>query len=313
MTLLVSLVASAALALPLRAATYNVGALSARDSHARFTDIAATIERSGFPELLALEEVADDDGLIDSGHTGAKASLGKLAEALIQAGGPVYQVLQFDPVNGSDGGPPGANIRCVLMVNGASATRAAPLFANDPAFSDTRKPLHAQLTMADGTIDVVVVHLSAAPYGKSKRALQAQRLAAWARQHAKNDLVVLGDFNATADEPVWPALRAAGLFDTTMTPLPTHESGHAFDRIFITERLMALQPAQVMPRTAGSDHALVWVPLQRQVAEPQGGCSYAPTSHKPMWWWLLLMVCKRWRPAAIRRCGQGLTCGSIRR
>ena len=298
MTGLVSLialasVASAATTLPLRAATYNVAVLSARDSDARFADIAGTVKRSGFPELLALQEIADDDGLSDSGDVSAHASLRKLQEALTRAGGPIYKALYVDPENNNDGGPPGANIRCVLLINVQARATAGPLFLNDPAFADTRKPLHVHVDLADGALDVVVVHLSATPSATAKRATQAQRLADWVRQHAERDLIVMGDFNAIDGEAVWPTLSRAGLIDTSVQGEPTHQSGHAFDRILISDGLQVSHPPAVMPRTAGSDHALVWAPLRPRGEVQNAGCTYTPKPTPSLGFLLLFAYAQR--------------------
>ncbi|MDX2020521.1 MAG: endonuclease/exonuclease/phosphatase family protein [Deltaproteobacteria bacterium] len=312
MTFLAPLLASALVALPWRVATYNVAALSARDSEARFMSIAATIKASGFPEVVALQEVADNDGVVNSGNTRADASLAKLQQAITQAAGPTYKTIQFEPVDNSEGGPPGANIRNVLLLHAnLHVADVERLFASDAAFNDTRKPLHARVTVQDTAVDIVVVHLSAAPHAEQKRIEQTQRLAAWVRAQRRGEIIVMGDFNAAHDDLVWPTLRSAGLRDAAAHVVATHESGQAFDRIFIGDALDAVAPGQVMPQTAASDHALVWVPLQQREASVNGGCQYAPRPSGFGWWPLVLLVCKRWRRSVLRRCGKTRTCGSI--
>ena len=248
----------------LRIATYNVQALSARDSEARFIDVARVIASSGFPAIVALQEIADDDGDAVSANASAEATLQRLVTHVQRAGGPVYRTLSVSPALNADGGPPGANIRSVVLTTLDADGMVAALWPDAPEFNDTRKPLSVRIKVADEAIALLTVHLSASPARAAKRQQQAQHVARWAateRQGART--IVLGDFNATADENVWPTLMQAGLHDTTAAPaFPTHQSGHAFDRIFVGAGLAPLGTAHVMPRTAGSDHALVWVDLQ---------------------------------------------------
>jgi len=93
-------------------ATYNVENLSPASGAAVFAghaDIIVNHLRS--PDLLAIEEVQDNSGPADDGVTDASTTWGMLIQAIQAAGGPVYQYRQIDPLNDTDGGVPGGNIR----------------------------------------------------------------------------------------------------------------------------------------------------------------------------------------------------------
>ena len=63
------------------------------------------------PDVVALEEVQDNDGPANSAVTDASLTFQQLIAAIQAAGGPTYQFRQIDPVDDQDGGEPGGNIR----------------------------------------------------------------------------------------------------------------------------------------------------------------------------------------------------------
>ncbi|MGH2673284.1 MAG: Ig-like domain-containing protein, partial [Actinomycetota bacterium] len=92
--------------------TYNVENLDPGDSaavFARHADLIVDNLRS--PDLLAIEEIQDNDGPTNSTVTDASLTWDLLISAIQAAGGPVYEYRQIDPVDDQDGGQPGANIR----------------------------------------------------------------------------------------------------------------------------------------------------------------------------------------------------------
>jgi predicted extracellular nuclease len=102
----------------LTVATFNVENLDALDSPAKYSKVAATIvEGLGAPDLLALQEVQDENGTIDDGTVSAAGTLGRLVDEIVSVGGPLYEYHQIDPENNADGGSPGANIRVAFLVN----------------------------------------------------------------------------------------------------------------------------------------------------------------------------------------------------
>jgi predicted extracellular nuclease len=91
--------------------TYNVENLDPGDAAAFARHAGLIVGNLRSPDLLAIEEVQDNDGATDSAVTDASVTWGLLIDAIRAAGGPDYQYRQIDPVDDQDGGEPGGNIR----------------------------------------------------------------------------------------------------------------------------------------------------------------------------------------------------------
>jgi predicted extracellular nuclease len=92
-------------------ATYNVLNLHPGVGE-RMDRLAATIVRElGSPDLIALQEMQDASGPADDGVVAGAPTFERLIRAIETAGGPTYSFRQIDPVDGSEGGQPGGNIR----------------------------------------------------------------------------------------------------------------------------------------------------------------------------------------------------------
>jgi hypothetical protein len=167
--------------------TYNVENLDPGDgaAFARHADLIVNHLRS--PDLLAIEEIQDNDGATNSAVTDASVTWAMLIAAITAAGGPFYEYRQIDPVDDQDGGQPGGNIRVgflfrtdrglefidrpggdsttpVTVVDhpsgprlSASPGRVAP---GDASFTDTRKPLAGEFRMNGKHMIVIANHLS---------------------------------------------------------------------------------------------------------------------------------------------------------
>lgn len=100
----------------LAVATYNVENLDPSDTtferHA-----AAIVNNLKSPDIVSLEEIQDDNGAKDDGTVTAGATVARLIDAIVAAGGPTYDWRAVDPVNDQDGGEPGGNIRQVFLFN----------------------------------------------------------------------------------------------------------------------------------------------------------------------------------------------------
>ncbi|KAL1639943.1 hypothetical protein SLS58_007369 [Diplodia intermedia] len=172
--------------------SYNVENLSPTSPH--LPSIAAHIvTHLASPALLFLQEIQDDTGpSTGDGVTSSNRTLSALVAAIAAAGGPAtYAAAAIDPVDGADGGQPGANIRvaylydtarlALLNPNPGSATdAAAPLSptqlsfnpgridpANAAAWSDSRKPLAALWETTDGSGRLWTVNVHWASKGGS--------------------------------------------------------------------------------------------------------------------------------------------------
>jgi predicted extracellular nuclease len=107
----------------LSVATYNVENLAANNPAAKFARLAeAVVTNLGTPDILALEEIQDNNGATDNGVVAADQTVAKFIAAIQAAGGPTYAWRSIDPNDGTDGGEPGGNIRQVFLFNPARAT-----------------------------------------------------------------------------------------------------------------------------------------------------------------------------------------------
>ncbi|MFI9234563.1 endonuclease/exonuclease/phosphatase family protein [Streptomyces sp. NPDC053079] len=171
----------------LAVATYNVENLSPKTPQAKFDRLAAALVTNlASPDVVALEEVQDDNGTTNDGVVDAGQTLKKLTDAIVAAGGPAYAWRQINPVDGKDGGQPGGNIRTAFLFNparvsfkdvpggdattpvkvsregGKAALSASPgrIDPANPAWTNSRKPLAGQFSFRGRDVFVVVNHFN---------------------------------------------------------------------------------------------------------------------------------------------------------
>ncbi|RLV08189.1 endonuclease/exonuclease/phosphatase [Streptomyces griseocarneus] len=171
----------------LAVATYNLENLSPKAPQAKFDRLAgALVTNLAAPDVVALEEVQDDNGTTDDGTVSAGQTLRRLTDAIRAAGGPAYEWRQIDPVNDQDGGQPGGNIRTAFLFNparvsfddrpggdsttavravregGKAALSASPgrIAPADAAWTNSRKPLAGQFTFRGQRVFVVANHFN---------------------------------------------------------------------------------------------------------------------------------------------------------
>jgi hypothetical protein len=218
----------------LRVASFNVENLDPGDG-GRVEELGAWIaERLRAPDLVALQEVQDGDGPLDSGEVGGTATWTALVEAIEAAGGPRYAFVELPPEDGADGGEPGGNIRVGYLYDPGrlslvprSLERWLDLDPSDgDAFAASRKPLAAEFVFEGTRCLVVNLHWTARGGGSpafgalqpprvgglERRTAQAAEVRARldARLGAEPGLcaVVLGDLNEVPGAA--PLLRLAG-------------------------------------------------------------------------------------------------------
>jgi uncharacterized protein len=120
---LAPVVATAAVKKQVSIATYNVENLAPSDPASKFAALGQGIVTNlASPDIIAVEEVQDNDGATDDGVVAADQTISKLTAAVVAAGGPQYDSREIDPVNDQDGGEPGGNIRVVFLYNPAKVT-----------------------------------------------------------------------------------------------------------------------------------------------------------------------------------------------
>ena len=187
------------------------------------------------PDIITLIEVQDNNGGVNDGTVDGVKSGEKLAQRIKSLGGPDYKYTEIAPVNGKDGGKPGANIRVAYLYNPKRVTligkekggsEEAARFVNghleknpariDPTsvhFEKVRKSLAAEFEFKGERIVVIANHLKSklgddAIYGsnqpsventKAKRIEEAKILNAFIkeglRQNPNLKFVLTGDFN----------------------------------------------------------------------------------------------------------------------
>ncbi|MFI8422558.1 endonuclease/exonuclease/phosphatase family protein [Streptomyces sp. NPDC085479] len=207
----------------LAVATYNVENLDPSDPQEKFDALAkAVVENLAAPDVLALEEIQDDNGATNDGTVSAGQTLKKFTDAIVAAGGPAYEWRSIDPENNKDGGEPGGNIRQVFLFNpervsfvdraGGDATTATGVTGAkgraaltlspgriDPAnaaWEASRKPLAGEFSFRGRTVFVIANHFGSKggdqaltsqfqPPNRSseaKRLLQAQAVNAFVKE-----------------------------------------------------------------------------------------------------------------------------------
>ena len=172
----------------LTVASFNVENLSPADPPAKFARLAGLIvDNLRSPNIVAVQEIQDNDGPANSAVTDATQTFQQLIAAIQEAGGPTYQFRQIDPVDDEDGGQPGGNIRVGLLFRtdgglafvdrpGATPTTANAVTGTnnkvqlvyspgriDPqneAWTDSRKPLAAEFRFRGQTLFVIVDHFN---------------------------------------------------------------------------------------------------------------------------------------------------------
>ncbi|MFE3147490.1 endonuclease/exonuclease/phosphatase family protein [Streptomyces sp. NPDC059218] len=171
----------------LAVATYNVENLDPSDPQEKFDALAAAVvDNLASPDIVALEEIQDNNGAKSDGTVAADVTVKKFTDAIVAAGGPAYDWRSIDPEDKKDGGEPGGNIRQVFLFNpervsftdraGGDATTATDVARvrgraaltlspgridpANPAWENSRKPLAGEFSFRGRTVFVVANHFA---------------------------------------------------------------------------------------------------------------------------------------------------------
>jgi predicted extracellular nuclease len=138
-------------------ATYNVENLAPSDPASKYSALGTDLVTNlASPDIVAVEEVQDNDGATDDGVVAADQTIAKLTAAISAAGGPSYSSEEIDPVNDQDGGEPGGNIRVVYLYNPAVVSFVpGTMGAGDSTTATAVTTVNGQpaLTLSPGRID----------------------------------------------------------------------------------------------------------------------------------------------------------------
>ena len=103
---------------------YNVENMNPNSTHigAIATHISSFLNT---PDLLFLQEVQDNDGILNVGVVEGSETLNALSSAIFAISGVQYNYTEISPVNNQDGGVPGGNIRVAYLYNPAVLSLSA--------------------------------------------------------------------------------------------------------------------------------------------------------------------------------------------
>ena len=253
----------------LKVATFNVENLSPVDPQSKFNDLADVIVTNlRSPGIIVAEEIQDNDGPANTTVVAADQTFARLIQTIEAVGGPTYDWRAIDPVDDQDGGQPGGNIRVgflfrtdlpdLAFVDRAGGGPTTPVEVgtvdkkaqlssspgridpNDPAFSNSRKPLAAEFVWRGKTVFVVANHWNSKGgdnplFGRfqppvavteTQRAAQATAVAAFVQEifdiQPNANVVLAGDLNDFDYSAAVGILTETGMLDLPST-LPDSE------------------------------------------------------------------------------------------
>jgi uncharacterized protein len=204
--------------------TFNLENLDPSDPQSKFDDLAALIVHNmGSPDLIAVEEIQDNNGPVNNGVVDADVTFGMLIAAIQAQGGPLYDFRQINPVNNQDGGEPGGNIRVGFMFNsdrgltfidrpGGGSTDAVQVVPGpgnqgpqltfspgridpaNPAWNFSRKPLVGEFKFRGNNLFVIANHFASKSgdqplFGRFQPPSRISEVQRWQQAQVENNFV----------------------------------------------------------------------------------------------------------------------------
>lgn len=181
----------------LAVATFNVENLAPSDPATKYDRLAHQITTNlGSPDVIALEEIQDNNGVQNDGTVDSSTTVRKLAQSIASAGGPAYEARWVNPIDGQDGGAPGGNIRQVFLFR----------TDRDLTFVDAGEPDSATATGVTGTGRKTALTVSPGRIDPTNPAFADSRkpLVGQFRFHGQNVFVIANHFNSKGgDDPIF--------------------------------------------------------------------------------------------------------------
>ena len=171
----------------LRIASYNVENLDAKDPDDRFEKLADQIVNLlKSPDIIGVQEIQDNNGPYEDKIVDASQTWRKIVGAIVEAGGPVYEYRDINPLRNADGGEAGANGRVGFLfrtdtgiefidrgeptatttVQVVNSTGGIQLNINpgriqpgDASFTNSRKPLVGEFRYQGELFFIINLHL----------------------------------------------------------------------------------------------------------------------------------------------------------
>lgn len=197
----------------------------------RFHTLAqAVVLQAHCPDIIALQEIQDDDGAEQTLVASAGETYQMLVDTIEQLSGIAYRWVNIDPLVGADGGQPGGNIRNGYLYNPKRVSviedSVKVLGRDNAAFIDSRKPLMTSFIESESGAELtcINVHLASKRHQRSifapldpgldaklaVRIAQANCVAQQAQQllAAGREFYITGDFNDTEHSQTLQTLTA---------------------------------------------------------------------------------------------------------
>ncbi len=132
--------------------------------YGRFEMLArAIVHEAGAPDIVALQEIQDNDGAELTSVVDASETYKQLIKDVKRLGGPSYRWADIPPEVDADGGQPGGNIRNGYLYNPKRVELRRKsmrrLGDGSEAFEGSRKPLLARFEVLGQDVDLVVVNV----------------------------------------------------------------------------------------------------------------------------------------------------------
>jgi len=245
-------------------ATFNVENLGPEDE--KYDELAVQIvDGLGSPDVIALQEVQDNDGPGNGTDWSADQNVQNLIDAIYAESGITYEYVEIVPT-ASTGGEGGGHIRngYLYRVDRVDFVEGSLQTLSDPSYSNSREPLLATWSFQGEEITTINVHFYARSggdpawgatqppeiSGDDRRTDQAAVVGQWINEHLADDpslnIAVLGDWNGFYWEEAQTQLTDAGLVNLQVALLPPEErysyffDGNAqlFDNILVTGGLL---------------------------------------------------------------------------
>lgn len=258
----------------LSVASFNVENLAGNADAAKFQGLASQIVTNlKAPDILALQEIQDNDGAINSSSPDASHTWGRLINAIASNGGPAYAYAQIDPASNMDGGQPGANIRVGFLYNPAVASfeSMSRVDAGNAAWDNSRKPLAGMFSVDGEKVTIINNHFNSKGgddplFGRMQppeldselqRLAQAEIVGDYVEGLLATDpqarVIVLGDLNDFQFSAPLARLEAAGLKNLTNTLAEAERysyiyegNAQALDHILVSSALASGAQYQVV-------------------------------------------------------------------
>lgn len=228
-------------------ATFNVENLDPSDGkyEALADDIVVNLR---LPDVIAIQEIQDDNGATNDGVTSATVNAQNLIDAIFAASGVRYLYVDIPPLNNTSGGEPGGNIRNGYLYRDDRVDLVAGSLQviEGSVYSNSRLPLVATWSFQGTEITTINVHLTARSgsdplwgatqppeiAGEDRREDQLDVIGQWIETELATNpalnIALLGDLNGFYFEEAQTQLTDSGVLTNLQVALLAPEERYSF-------------------------------------------------------------------------------------